>query len=275
MSDCIVITIQPASPVSVTIYASVNPVLPGSPVTFTAIAVNGGTHPSYQWKVNGSNAGTNLFYYTYVPVAGDKVTCIVTSDLPCTSNNPAASNVVTMQISGIYTTINVNGTVFNGVSICYNATPTMIVAGEGNTFTVQNGGSATMIASRNIRYLPGTTVAAGGYMHGYISTVLCHPPSIPSTVTGNEEPKAELQLANVVIYPNPTSGDFTVEYKGEATPGSIRVDIFGLQGERVLAGSISGEKKRVFSSAALPEGMYFVKVVADGTAYTFKLIKVN
>jgi uncharacterized protein (TIGR02145 family) len=86
-------------PVSVTISASSNPVCAGIPVTFTTIPVNGGTIPSYQWQVNSINAGTNSPTYTYLPVATDQVTCILTSNITCPSGNPATSNTILMTVN--------------------------------------------------------------------------------------------------------------------------------------------------------------------------------
>jgi uncharacterized protein (TIGR02145 family) len=82
-------------PAGVTISASANPFCPGSSVTFTASPVNGGTTPSYQWKVNGINSGTNPTY-TYNPVNGDSIRCIMTSNLSCVTGNPVSSSNIIM-----------------------------------------------------------------------------------------------------------------------------------------------------------------------------------
>jgi Secretion system C-terminal sorting domain/NHL repeat len=52
-------------------------VITGTQVTTTVTATNHGTVTSYQWVKNGANAGTNSAY-TYTPVNGDSVYCIVT-----------------------------------------------------------------------------------------------------------------------------------------------------------------------------------------------------
>ena len=52
--------------------------------------------PDYQWQVNGINAGINNPNFTYTPVDGDAVSCILTSSETCTSGNPASSNPVIM-----------------------------------------------------------------------------------------------------------------------------------------------------------------------------------
>jgi len=95
-SNIVTMTVNPLLPVSISIIPSSNPFCIGNSVTFTATPNNGGTNPSYQWKVNGLDAGTNNTTYSYTPVSGDVVTCMLTSSELCTSNNPATSNSVTM-----------------------------------------------------------------------------------------------------------------------------------------------------------------------------------
>ncbi|MCX6303555.1 MAG: T9SS type A sorting domain-containing protein [Bacteroidetes bacterium] len=66
-----------------------------------------------------------------------------------------------------------------GQTDCYNATQTLTLAGNGSTFTVQAGASATVVAGQNIRFLPGSQVYSGGYLHGYITSnsAYCTPAS--------------------------------------------------------------------------------------------------
>ena len=54
----------------------------GQSVTFNASPINGGTAPTYQWFVNGVNAGIGAAY-TYLPNTGDVVTALMTSNAQC------------------------------------------------------------------------------------------------------------------------------------------------------------------------------------------------
>ncbi len=85
--------------VSVSITSSLNPVCSGTSVTFMAFPINEGNAPVYQWKVNGINVGTNNPTYSYVPVNGDIVSCLLTSNAACASGNPATSNTITMVVN--------------------------------------------------------------------------------------------------------------------------------------------------------------------------------
>jgi uncharacterized protein (TIGR02145 family) len=125
--------VNPLNPVSITIAPSTNPVCAGIPVTFTAATMHGGPTPSYQWKVNGANAGTNLPIYTYTPASGDLVSCILTSNIQCPSGNPASSNTVIMDIMDILVI---------GISISASQNP--VCAGSPVTLTATpvNGGSS-------------------------------------------------------------------------------------------------------------------------------------
>lgn len=99
-SNAITMTVIAAQPVSITITPSANPVCAGTSVIFTSGIVNGGTSPLYQWRVNGSNiTGATANSYTYVPLHGDQVSCVLTSNVLCGTGSPATSNIITMSTS--------------------------------------------------------------------------------------------------------------------------------------------------------------------------------
>jgi len=98
-SNSITMIVNPLQPVSVSIAPSLNPVCEGNPVTFTAYPVNGGSPPFFQWKVNGLNVGTDNSAYSYLPVNGDIVTCVLTSNAICASGSPVTSNALTMTVN--------------------------------------------------------------------------------------------------------------------------------------------------------------------------------
>ncbi|REK49218.1 MAG: hypothetical protein DWQ48_07985, partial [Bacteroidetes bacterium] len=131
-SNEITITVVANLPVSVSIAASANPVCAGDNVTFTAIPTNGGSTPTYQWKVNGFNVGTNSNTYSSSTLtSGDLVTCVLTSSETCTSGNPATSNTVSMTV---------------------NPLPNATITPSGpTTFCV--GGSVTLTAEPGLTYL--------------------------------------------------------------------------------------------------------------------------
>lgn len=133
-----------------------------------------------------------------------------------------------------------------------------------------------MIAGQNIVYLPGTTVLSGGYMLGTISTgTYCagQAKSLTSADAGPNENLFNIYQANFTIYPNPTTGNFTLVQKGDNLYGNVTVEVFSMRGEKVMTETIIGEKMHDFRFSDMATGLYFVKVVADGYVETLKLIK--
>ena len=273
-SNSLNMTVNPLLPVSVSIIASANPVDPGTAATFTAAAVNGGASPGYQWKVNAINAGMNNAVFTYVPANGDTVSCALTSSETCTSSNPANSNSIIMTVNVVSSTVSLQGNTVSGTE-CFNALQTIMVAGNETTFTVQAGGSATMIAGQNILYYPGTLVEPGGYMNGYIAPdgPWCVAPTIVTVITGKEDALSQPEPSFFKVFPNPTNGIFSLEVPGLAGSEKIRVEIYGMKGEKVLSTVLAGERDHQFSLSGSAAGIYLLQVVSEKNSGTARIIK--
>lgn len=110
--------------VSLTISASANPACSGSSVTFTAIPENEGSNPSYQWMVNGIPQGGNSTVFSNIPVDGDVISCLLTSDASCITGNPALSNEIAMQV---FTNLSV-GTISGNQDVCGLYTPSELTS---------------------------------------------------------------------------------------------------------------------------------------------------
>ena len=127
------VKVNPGDSVKVSISASANNICAGTSVTFTAAPTNPGTTPSYQWEVNGTNAGTSSTSFSYTPANGDIVTCLLTSSVTgCSPNNPAFSNQVVMVVKSILVA---------GVSVSASSNPACAGASVTFTATPVNGGT--------------------------------------------------------------------------------------------------------------------------------------
>jgi hypothetical protein len=172
--------------VSISVTGGTNPVCPGQTVTFTALGVNAGTNPTYQWQVNGSNVGTNSNTFSSNSLtAGQVVTCIMTSNLPEATNNPATSNAITISVAtpvtpsvAIAITGGTNPTC-PGVGVTFTATPVNggttpsyqwqvngnNVGTNSNTFsstTLTNGQVVTCIMTSSLTCTTSSTVTSNG-----------------------------------------------------------------------------------------------------------------
>ncbi|MEI6899697.1 MAG: hypothetical protein WCL00_07465, partial [Bacteroidota bacterium] len=126
-SNTVTMIVNSNQPVSISITSTGSTVCAGTSVTFNAFPINQGTAPFYQWKVNGINAGTNSTTYSYVPLNGDQVSCVLNSNATCATGNPATSNVITMTVNpnlsvSINITVSANP-VCSGIAVTYTTTP--------------------------------------------------------------------------------------------------------------------------------------------------------
>lgn len=117
---------------SVSMSASATSICNGNQVTFTATPTNGGTTPSYQWKLNNNNIGSNSPTWSSSTLNNnDQVKVVMTSSIGCAVSNPATSSTATIAVTN---------NVQPGVSI--TSVPAVPVAGVLTTLTATptNGG---------------------------------------------------------------------------------------------------------------------------------------
>jgi uncharacterized protein (TIGR02145 family) len=99
ISNPVVMVLNNDLPVSVTISADQLNVCEGTEIICTANAINGGSSPIYQWRLNGSNIGENSPTLQLTPSNGNSINCILTSNLSCATGSPAISNSVTFTVN--------------------------------------------------------------------------------------------------------------------------------------------------------------------------------
>jgi hypothetical protein len=172
----------------------------------------------------------------------------------------------------------VSDTIFSGQDTCFDATQVITVAGGGNTFVVQSDASVTMIAGYMIRFLPGTKIEYNGYLHGYITeySQYCFAPTKPVVIINAIEAGETLLTSShsgFRVYPNPTTGEFTVAVGGSIGTAKVEIGIYGIHGDRVLSTTLEGQTTYLLSLSDKPAGIYFVRLISGSTTGTLKIIK--
>jgi hypothetical protein len=123
----ITVNISPIVTPSVVISVDQNPVCASSNINFTAVPTNGGTAPTYSWRVNGVPVvgATSDTWSTAFLNNGDVVTCVLFTSEPCATTGAAVSNSIAMNTTFAFTP-----------SVSISAAPSNIVcAGIAQTFT--------------------------------------------------------------------------------------------------------------------------------------------
>ncbi|MEY4109734.1 MAG: hypothetical protein RLZZ46_88, partial [Bacteroidota bacterium] len=257
-------TVNPAVTPSVSISANPgNTICAGSPVTFTASPVNGGS-PSYQWQVNGSNIGgaTAATFSSSTFSNGDVVTVVMTSTAACATPATVTSNSITMTVNPVLTP---------SVSISANPGNT-ICAGSPVTFTASpvNGGSPSyqwQVNGSNIGGATAATFSSSTLSNGDVVTVLmtstaaCATPvsagSLPITisivnnivpsVTVSANPGATVCTGSLVTFTaTPVNGGSSPSFQWQ-----------------VNGTAVTGANSSTFSSSALNDGDQVVVTITS------------
>jgi hypothetical protein len=129
----------------------------GQEINFIASETNGGTNPSFVWKLNGNTVGNNSPFFSSSNFQnGDQIICEMVSSNDCTSPAIAISNVITIQIVGETPSITISSpisSICQGESVTFNST----VTNQGSSPTYQwivngvpFGGNSASITLNNL-----------------------------------------------------------------------------------------------------------------------------
>lgn len=92
ITNGVVLTVYPLKTPYFSISASNDDICVGTSVTFTPAPVNGGSSPSYVWKLNGNNVATGNTYTTGTLADNDVIECEMTSSYVCPTPKVVSSN---------------------------------------------------------------------------------------------------------------------------------------------------------------------------------------
>lgn len=201
-----------------------NIICAGSEVTFTATPTNGGTNPSYQWQIDGVNVGTNSPTFSTSTLAnGDVVTCIINSDMPGVTNNPASSNSVTVTVLNYVTpqvVVNGNTTVCQGATSLFSAGTSN--AGSSPTYQWQVNGMN--VGTSTSSYSTAALTDGSVITCTLTSSANCANPatvtSAPVTITVNPAPPAPSISINGGVLTSSSSTGNQWYLNGNSIPGA-------------------------------------------------------
>ena len=81
---------------------------------------------------------------------------------------------------------------------------------------------------------------------------------------------ADLQLSELSVYPNPTSGIVHLDFSRLPALGT-RLQVYNQLGQTITIKHIDGQNS-ILDLSAHPAGMYLIKVDSDGATHTKKII---
>ncbi len=244
LNICQTVTVTNNVTPSVTIAASTaTTICAGTQVTFTATPVNGGPTPTYQWFVNGTSQGaasvTNTF--TYSPLNGQSVTCVMTTSLACNTTPTATSNALLFTVNPVVNpSVTVNavpaGAICAGTSVTFTAVPNNggmaptyqwlsggnPIAGQtGNTFTstTLTNGQVISVQMTSSAACPTPAVVTSAPINMTVNPIL-----IPSVTISAAPAGAVCAGSNITFTATPTNGGPGVSYQWTVNGNNVGIN---------------------------------------------------
>jgi hypothetical protein len=197
------------------------------------------------YTISGGNA-------VVTPTSSASYSVTGTSSLGCVSSSPAISMVTVAALPSV------NASSSSSL-ICTGQSATLTASGA-STYSWNNGATTSTI---NVTPTVSTTYTViGTDSLGCAASV-----TVAQNVSSCTGLKEQTANSGMRIYPNPTSGEFTIE-----SSQASHVIITNVLGKEIINIDLH-EGRNVISIFGQPKGIYFVKTMANGSEQRFSVIK--
>ncbi|HOO85493.1 MAG TPA: T9SS type A sorting domain-containing protein, partial [Prolixibacteraceae bacterium] len=187
----------------------------------------------------------------------------------------------TIQYNLIEENVVINNTIFpNQLNECFGATQTITIAENGNEVLFENGSITNLIAGQSIRFLPGTNIQPGAYMHAWITINNSFCDALPEAIVAapkvagksieddNLVSDIRPQQASIKVFPNPNNGQFTIVANG--FDDNALFIIYNPMGKTILKDIL--RKENALDLSSYNKGLYFIKTISNNKVLTQKIL---
>lgn len=279
VSGSITMTVQPTTLTGVNInanFVTAPVVCVGTPVTFIANVTGGGTLPAYQWRVNGAPVGTNTATYTTSALAsGDSVMCVVTSSATCPSPSAAMSNKIGLEVvTSIEPQIAITASPDTTMALGQPVTFTATVVGDGPTPGYQWFKNGVGTGATGPSYTTTAWTSGDEFFVRMVSSMPCASPTVASSntlrMTGTTSIASAVAGAGLSLWPNPTTGRFTLALFNTPANLRTRIEILNALGQVVYHREVLVDRKdwstEIELGAGIADGIYLLRLTGEDGA---------
>jgi len=265
---------------SVTISTGNTAICSGASITFTAVPVNGGPSPDYQWKRNGINTGTNnAVFISNTLVSGDVITVQLTSKLTCVNSATATSNSITVTVTpSANAGITISGNTSVKLGTATRITSAVTNGGTGPAFQWQDSTSSHSwlnlkdSTASSINYLP---LFSGNKLRCILNgNATCS--NAVNVISNVLEFSVDSLRAGgrIMFFPNPVTNMLIIDNLNQ-NMGWQNLSVININGtQNILVYTITGQSKAVINVAGLSSGIYIAVLRNNkGETSSFKFFK--
>ncbi len=238
-------------------------------VTIIPDPVNGGSMPTYRWMKNGINAGWGSTY-TFMPLTGDNIFCVIHSDYHCLSIDSAfSSNNINITVVPLLTpTLSI--TAYPGGALAPGQPDTFVAmvtnGGTGITYQWKINGIAvpgavsdTFISNSMINNDTVACITLGGSNCGPVSAE----GSLVVNINNTGVQQIPAGITRVGLIPNPNNGTFTISGVASLVD-EVFIEITDMAGQMLYGKAVRVEdgkfREKIELDNSLASGIYLLSL---------------